>query len=95
MDLNYLTLDIKYYTSIDKFEVGGNVNREGQSELVESFLRSQIGAGMDHSKANKQDEYNIRLRWHPSDDRIESYSDTGNMALRDGILTYFLGTLNE
>ena len=94
MSLDYLTLDIRYHINSDQFEVGGNVNREGQSGLVETFLRGQIGAGEDKSEPNKQRVYNIRLRWYSEDDVIESSSDTGTKGLRDGILMRFLKSLS-
>ena len=94
MSLDYLTLDLKYNVKTEKFEVKGDVNITGQRELVENFLRGQIGAGIDESKPNRQSEYSIILNWHPADDTIKVSSDTGNKGLRDGILMQFLSTLD-
>lgn len=93
MVLKYLTLDILYDLKKDKFETRGDVNEEGRRELVESFLRGQIGAGKDESKVNQREIYIIQLRWYPSDDRIEADSNTGNKSLRDGLLINYLRSL--
>lgn len=95
MSLDHLTLDIKFNITSDQFEVGGNVNREGQKELVEAFLSEQIGAGKDDSKPNKQDTYHIQLKWYPENDRIVVSSDTGNKGLRDGLLLHYLKNLEK
>ena len=93
MSLKPLTLNIRYHLDSDKFEVEGDVSREGCGELVETFLRGQIGAGKDESEPNEQDIYNIGLRWYPENDKIEVSSDTGNKGLRDGILMHYLQSL--
>ncbi len=90
MSLDYLTLDLRYDINSDQFKVGGNVNRNGITELVETFLRGQMGAGKDDSKPNEKDVYHIQLRWYPENDRIEVSCDTGNKGLRDGILMLYL-----
>lgn len=95
MELEYLTLDLHYYVNSDKFKVGGNVNEEGQKEIVETFLRDQVGAGEDKRTPDKRDSYHIELKWYPENDRIEASSDTGNDSLRDGILMRYLRILTE
>lgn len=94
MVLKYLTLDILYDLKKDKFETRGDVNEEGIKELVETFLRGQIGAGMDEREPSQRNTYRIQLRWYPTDDRIEADSNTGNKSLRDGLLINYLRTLN-
>ncbi|MFH1072532.1 MAG: hypothetical protein V1743_03830 [Nanoarchaeota archaeon] len=95
MALGYLTLDIRYHLNSDRFEVGGDVRRDGQRGLVETFLRTQIGAGEDTRVAKEQDTYHIRLQWHPECDMIEVKSDTGNKSLQDGILLHFLNNFDK
>lgn len=90
MEPDYLTLDIKYNVRKNEFDISGDVNDEGQRELVEAFLMGQIGSGPDYTKPEIRDTYNIILKWHPVDDRIEVESDTGNKGLRAGILLDFL-----
>ena len=95
MSPDFHTLNLRYSPNGDQFEVKGDLNREGQSELVETFLRTQIGRGKDNRNANRQENYNIQLKWYPADDKIEVNDDTGNKGLRDGILMRFLSTLEE
>jgi len=92
--LSYM-LDIKFHVNEDQFEVGGNVSEEGRTEIVENFLRSQIGAGKDNSKPNEKDIYQIQLIWYPRDDTTEVSSDTGNKSLRDGILLHYFESLGK
>ncbi len=95
MSLDYLTMNIRYNIRKDKFEINGDVAPKGQYELVETFLRSQVGAGEDKSKLNRKEAYNIQFKWYPDRDLIEVSSDTGNKALRDGILLFLLGNLKK
>lgn len=93
MAIEYLTLDVLYDLKKDKFQTRGDVNQEGAREIVETFLRGQIGAGKDESKVNQREIYRIQLRWYPYDDRIEADSNTGNKSLRDGLLLSYLRSL--
>lgn len=95
MDLDHLTLDIQYNIKNDKFEVKSDINKEGRKELIETFLRGQIGAGKDYSKPNKEDVYRIQLKWYPENDKIEVSTNTGNKGLRDGILMHFLKEIDK
>ena len=84
------------YTVNGPFEITGDVNKEGQAEIIDSFLRTQIGAGSDIRKPDYKDTYQISLQWYPSNDRIVASCDTGNYGLRDGILQEVLRkTLRE
>lgn len=95
MSLDCLVLDIKYHRGSDKFEVEGDINQEEQKDIVETFLSTQIGRGIDESKPNEKDTYRIRLEWYPEDDTIKVSSDTGNKGLRDGILMHYLESLGN
>jgi hypothetical protein len=81
-----LTMNINYELKNGEFAITGDINREGQVEILDSFLRGQLGAGKDESKPNVRDSYKISLQWFPENDRIVAFSDTGNKGLRDGIL---------
>lgn len=94
MKIECLELEVLYDLKKNKFETRGDVNQEGARELVETFLRGQIGAGKDEREPAKREVYTIQLRWYPSDDRIEVNSDTGNKSLRDGLLLNYLRSLN-
>jgi hypothetical protein len=98
MGRDSLELNIMYDVKKDEFEVKGDVNKEGEREIIENFLRQQIGAGRDKRKLDMKSikkDYNIRLTWYPENDRIDSASDTGNLGLRDGILKHYLEKLKE
>lgn len=88
---NYLTLKLEYKANTGKFTVSGDVKKSKQKDLVEIFLREQIGAGVDNSEAHRRNTYHIELKWYPENDRIEVVDDTGRKGLRDGILYQFLG----
>ncbi len=95
MSLEYCTLNIQYDARKEKFKVRGDINREGQREIIEIFLREQMGKGEDKNEPNKRDFYHIGFRWFPEDDTVEISSDTGNKGLRDGILLKYLASLNK
>ncbi|MCK5320962.1 hypothetical protein KAJ38_00105 [Candidatus Pacearchaeota archaeon] len=95
MALEYSAMNIKYDMGKGKFDISGDINKRGQHDVIEAFLRGQIGAGEDRSKANERDVYNIGLKWYPEKDRFECVSDTGNKGLRDGILLDVLGRLEK
>ena len=90
MPLDYLTLNIEYDLNTNKFKVSGDINEKGRKELVEAFLSSQVGAGIDKNKPNELDKYHIQLKWYPNQDDIQITTNTGNKGLRDGILMYYL-----
>jgi hypothetical protein len=94
MKIQCLELEVLYDLKKDKFEMRGDVNQDGARELVETFLRGQIGAGKDKGEPAKRKVYAIQLRWYPTDDRIEVNSNTGNKSLRDGLLLNYLRSLN-
>jgi len=94
MSAGYLTCRIQYDVKKDEFIVNGDLNREGRSEVIEGFLRGQMGKGRDRTKPEKRDVYHITLNWYPENDRIEVSSDTGNKGLREGILMRYLARLS-
>ncbi len=94
MNLDCLVLEIVYDTRKNEFIASRHINDELKYDLVETFLRGQIGKGEDYSRPNHKDRYNITLRWYPNIDMIEVWSDTGNKGLRDGILLSFLEYLS-
>jgi len=91
---DYGKMYISYNIKTNEFEITGNLNKIGQETILEEFLRSQIGAGVDKSEPNIRDIYNITLIWHPDFDNIKVFSDTGNKGLRDAILYNVLNKLN-
>lgn len=94
MGLDCYTFEIQYDINQDKFSVIGDLNKHGQEELIDTWLRMQMGRGKDHSPANKLDVYKIRLQWTPHMDVISVKDNTGNKGLREGILMRYLSTLD-
>lgn len=78
----------------DTFELGGTIKKEGAAEIIESWLRSQMGAGADSSEPKQRKTYHLEIDWYPSNDRFVCRSDCGNKGLRDGLLLYVLKELN-
>lgn len=85
MTKDYLTVIIDY-TVNGPFKISGDCNDTGKIEVLETFLRNQIGAGPDPRKPDYKETYQISLQWHPSNDKIVASCNTGNYGLRDGIL---------
>ena len=81
-----LFINITYDPNKDKYKVRTNVKREGVEDLIDTFLRGQIGAGSDSRKAEKREVYHINMQIDLSDDSFNVSDDTGNFGLRDGIL---------
>ena len=86
MERKYATMEITYDVEKDKFDVKGDLNPDGQTEVLESFLRLQIGEGKDPNPMVEREQYHIKLQWFPDIDEIRSEYDTGNKGLRDGLL---------
>jgi hypothetical protein len=91
--MNKLTVVIKHKVAGDKYEVKTDLNNEGLKEILDTFLRSQMGQGADNRKANKRSIYTIKLTVDLTDDTVVATDDCGNKGLRDGILLCFLKTL--
>lgn len=89
----FLTMDIRFNMKDKSFRIDGDVKKELHGELISDFLRRQMGAGSDETKAVEKDEYRIRLTWYPQDDSFGVRYDTGNAGLRDGILYDILGRI--
>lgn len=84
--LDYLFMNIAYDINKRTFKITGNLNKVGQKTILEAFLQAQVDAGIDNSKANERDVYNIRFKVDLSYDNIRVSDNTGNKGLREGIL---------
>lgn len=93
--LEHLTLDITYDMNSEEFSIKSDAKKEAYADLISAFLRLQMGAGEDKSKANEQDVYHITIKWQPHNDVFEASSDTGNKGLREGILLDILDKLRK
>ncbi|MBU1178959.1 hypothetical protein KKB69_01290 [Patescibacteria group bacterium] len=95
-----LFLKIDYGIEIDKFHHCTNIKEECVSDIVSDFLCGQIGAGVDDSKANDQDIYEIDIFEidifvNFADDSFACRHNCGNKGLREGILMRFLNKLSK
>ena len=90
LKMNNLFLNISFDISEDEFLYSTNIKETEIPEIIETFLRSQIGKGADNSEPNKNEIYNINFEIDLSFDNIKCNSNCGNFGLRDGILLHFL-----
>ena len=87
----YLYAKIEYNHKLDTFEVNSNIKEERLEETIETFIRSQFGAGSDDSEPNREvDVFEITVALDLRDDTFHVSSNCGNLGLRDGILLHFL-----
>jgi hypothetical protein len=83
---NYLEMKITYETQTSKSEIYGDLNKKGQQEILEAYLRNQIGKGEDNSKPEIKEKYTLKFQWFSENDQIIVKSDTGNKSLEAGII---------
>ena len=83
---------LKYNVKTNKFETDTNCNKDGLAEILENFLRSEIGKGKDERKRNILDEYTITLNLDLSSDTFHITDNCGNDSLRCGIVQYYFTT---
>jgi hypothetical protein len=93
MDAEFLTMNIAYKAADRTFKIEGDVKKEKRADMINEFLRMQMGNGADKSEPIKRKEYNINLRWYPENDTFKVESNTGNKSLREGILLDILRQL--
>lgn len=80
-----LQIRIDYFKD-GKYNIGGNVKEAEVPELIDTFLRGQIGKGADNSKPNKRDKYTILIKVDLNYEKFTVKDNIGNKGLRDGIL---------
>ena len=72
-----------------------NVKTERLRDLLNDYLRNQIGKGKDDRKPNEKEVYDIEIGVDLSDDTFYVASDTGNNSLTCGIIMHISAILNE
>ncbi len=72
--------------NLDKTIIKTNAKKEAIKEILEAWLRYQIGKRKDKRKANKRDVYKITIQLDLSDDNFNTISDVGNDGLTSGIV---------
>lgn len=88
-----LYLNIEYHANDDKFEFITDINTEGCIEILDSIIRTHIGAGADTRGYIEREVYTIRIAWDLSNDKGVLHSDTGNKGLTTGLLAQALSVL--
>ena len=63
-----------------------NAKPEALEEILEAWLREQMGAGADQSTPTEREVYTVKLALDLSDDTFSVESDTGNESLTTGIV---------
>lgn len=91
-----LVIKITYnYDDPSKTAIKTNVKKELVVDMLEEWLRGQIGQGEDKNPANKKAEYQIDIWIDLSYDRFSVKSDTGNKGLTCGIVMSLLNQLDK
>lgn len=95
-----LVLEIHYKLPFDRdqaesFQISGNVKPERQRDLLEEFLRSQMGAGSDNAPPNRKEEYCICITCDLSTDTFKVRHDCGNAGLMTGLVMEVLRKLRK
>jgi len=81
-----ITSTITYNLKEDSYAVSGSVKKEQVQEVLEEWLRTQIGLGSDESRPNEKDIYTITIKLELNGDIFSVESDTGNKSLTTGII---------
>ena len=88
MDLH---LKIVYNMGTETFKTEGTIRDDARAELIEAFIRAQVGEGADYRRPVKRDVYSIELRLRQDTCFVED--NAGNNALRNFILVKVLEQL--
>jgi len=90
VDMTLLSMTLKYNMKTDLFEISGNVADEKITEVMQEWLRGQLGLGKDDNEPNDKEIYTIIINLNLEDDTFTIQSDTGNASLTCGIVAHFL-----
>lgn len=86
-----LVLEIHYKLPDDpkvpeSFTISGNVKEERRKDVLDEFLRTQLGAGRDDSPPNRKEEFCICITCDLSSDTFRVKHDCGNDGLMTGLV---------
>ena len=82
-----LSVNIQYDIKNDTMKITStNIAESKVIDIINEFIRSQIGMGSDTNEPNILDEYHITITLDLSDDSFSCQYDCGNKGLREGIL---------
>jgi hypothetical protein len=88
-------IKLSYNLDKDTFKWETDLKEEKISEVVEEFLRTQVGLGKDPRVANELPVYEINISLDLLDDTFRVKSNTGNDSLMTGIVAHFLNKLKK
>lgn len=89
--MDKLFIDLVYDLDKDEFDISTNIKEEKVTDLLTNFLMTQMGKGVDESKAEELEKYHIRIELDMTLDNFSVKDDCGNKGLRDGILLRYIG----
>lgn len=84
--MSKLYMNITYNIETDEYKIETNVKPERQRDIIQEYIRSQMGQGTDDGEPNEGFVFHIGLELELATDTFKVSDDTGNKGLRDGIL---------
>jgi hypothetical protein len=81
-----ISINISFNVKTGKYTIKSNIVKKEELTVIEEFLRTQIGAGADHSKPEIREVYRIDIKLDLRSDTFIVSDNCGNEGLRDGIL---------
>lgn len=78
-----------------KTTLATNMHRAGVKEVLDAWLRDQMGRGKDSRKVAERDIYTIRIGVDMTCDTFFTESDTGNDGLTCGIVMHIFKRIDE
>jgi hypothetical protein len=88
-------LNITYNIETDSFTFESDLKPERRADVLEDFLRLQIGKGKDETPPADLKEYHIRLTLDLTCDMFHVRHDCGNLGLRDGLILHAIHQLQK
>lgn len=87
MSDSIITVQVDYNIKTDKFNITGNA--KNPKDIIQHFLRSQYGTGVDNNTPNNYEVYSIKLDLDLAEDIFTVSHNCGNKGLREGILLQY------
>ena len=95
MSKKNLTLTVRFNVKKNKYSIESNIkNKEEQIELINELLKTRKNDKKDLTEVSRTPEYAITITRYKND-RIGVHDNIGSESVRDGILYYFLQSLNS
>ena len=88
-------IDLTYNLDEDNFKISTNVKEEKITDLLSTFIMTQIGQGVDNRKSKENSVYNIHIELDMTTDTFTVSHNCGNNGLRDGIIVRYISKMME